>query len=157
MVCLHKPSKPSVFPNSKHILKKCFSTLPRSETSPYDQPDILSRRSNNEPTREKASSQRISENSRAPVPAQALPFSRHFIIDPTPSAVKRRGAGRTCPNERWRPAQKSALHACKRQSRWGKKSIGFSGQSGCLTAGSNPFFHFCLFPRRPLPVRSRFP
>ena len=44
--------------------------------------DVLFRRSNNEPTREKASHQRISENSRVPVPAQALPFSRHFIIAP---------------------------------------------------------------------------
>ena len=52
--------------------------------------DVLSRRSNNEPTREKASHQRISENSRVPVSAQALPFSRHFIIAPAGHTVKRR-------------------------------------------------------------------
>ena len=52
--------------------------------------DVLFRRSNNEPTREKASHQRISENSRVPVPAQALPFSRHFIIAPVGHTVKRR-------------------------------------------------------------------
>ena len=52
--------------------------------------DVLFRRSNNEPTREKASHQRISENSRVPVPAQALPFSRHFIIAPVGHTVKHR-------------------------------------------------------------------